>query len=251
MLLLELGDFNLPEEPLKPLYGQDAFGPWRLEVWDNRASAAVSNGVVLGWELDMAFSRTNAPITLVTNGGSYTNVIAADSFTYFLVNLSCSGSTATNVLFNTVGPVDVWLNNRVPPTGQLPDDVLLDSGTTGGVYLLEGGLAPLTGQDYFLGIYSATSNSIQFQATWDSPCLRATSWTLSPAASGFSGGAFRLAWSGPAGHAFVVEYSDTVPPVWKEIPGPVTVTPSGYSFADDGSLTGGLSSTRFYRLRVK
>lgn len=251
VLLLELGDFNLPEEPLKPLYGQDAFGPWRLEVWDNRASAAVSNGVVLGWELDMAFSRTNAPITLVTNGGSYTNVIAADSFTYFLVNLSCSGSTATNVLFNTVGPVDVWLNNRVPPTGQLPDDVLLDSGTTGGVYLLEGGLAPLTGQDYFLGIYSATSNSIQFQATWDSPCLRATSWTLSPAASGFSGGAFRLAWSGPAGHAFVVEYSDTVPPVWKEIPGPVTVTPSGYSFADDGSLTGGLSSTRFYRLRVK
>ena len=31
--------YYLPEEPLTPLRGQDAYGDWNLEVWDTRTGA--------------------------------------------------------------------------------------------------------------------------------------------------------------------------------------------------------------------
>ena len=38
--------YYLPEVPLSDLYGEDAFGVWTLEIWDNRAGPATNNCAV-------------------------------------------------------------------------------------------------------------------------------------------------------------------------------------------------------------
>ena len=256
VLLLEIGDYNLPEEPMKPFFGLDAFGTWQLEIWDNRLSGVVSNGTLLSWELLMSYARTNIPTILAANQIP-TNVIAsAGSFAYFLVTLPCTNSTAVNALLSVDSPVDVWLNNRMPPTGTQPDDILLASGSGANTFTFQAGVPPLTGQNYYLGVYnpSGNTNGISFQATWDNPCQptgQSASWVLSPSGSGFTPSGFKLAWSGPPGQHFTVEYSTAFPPVWQSVPGGVTSPTGDYSFTDDGTLTGGLSTNRFYRIKVQ
>ena len=238
---------------MKPLYGQDAFGEWRLEIWDNRLGAGVSNSVLLGWELNLAFARSNAPTTLMTNGMTSTNAIGAGGFAYYLFSLPCDDSQSTNILVDASSPVDVWLNNRVPPTGSAPDDILIAAGVTSGVFLFQAGVAPLTGRDYYLGLRSAAgaTNLVTFSGGWSSPCRGSAtlSWSLSAASSGMTPSGYKLAWSGPAGHTFVVEYTDTLPAKWAPVSKPVTSADGAYSFTDDTAATTLASPTRFYRIR--
>ena len=256
VLLLEVGEYNLPEEPMKPLFGLDAFGTWQLEIWDNRASGVVSNGTLLSWELLMSYARTNSPTFLLTNRVPTDAIAGAGSFVYYLVTLPCTNSTAVNALLRADSPVDVWLNNRMPPTGTQPDDILLASGTTANLWTFQASVLPLTGQNYYLGFYnpSATTNGLTFQANWDSPCFptgSSVTWSLNPTESGFTAGGFKLAWAGPPGQPFTVEYADTIPPVWRPVPGVVTSATGQYSFTDDGTQTGGLATNRFYRIKVQ
>src|SRR5207245_562933 len=65
------GLYYLPEEPLTPLFGENAYGEWKLEVWDTRAGAALTNMSLLSWELKFVFVNTNLPATLLTNGQCY------------------------------------------------------------------------------------------------------------------------------------------------------------------------------------
>jgi len=50
--------YVLPEESLDDLKYTKANGNWTLEVWDNRAGAAVPTPELLSWRLEFEFSRT-------------------------------------------------------------------------------------------------------------------------------------------------------------------------------------------------
>ncbi len=39
--------YYLPEVPLSDLYGEDAYGVWTLEIWDNRAGPPTNSAQLL------------------------------------------------------------------------------------------------------------------------------------------------------------------------------------------------------------
>ena len=61
-------------------------------------------------------------------------------------------------------------------------------------------------------------------------------------------GGVTMSWTAEAGESFVVEFSDSIPPVWSSSD-PVTSDTGQFSFFDDGAVDGGNSPTRYYRLR--
>jgi hypothetical protein len=59
----------------------------------------------------------------------------------------------------------------------------------------------------------------------------------------------QLQWTAGTNSQFQVQWSPSIsPPAWITLPGLVTSPTGTFSFLDDGSQTGGLDSTRFYRL---
>src|SRR5439155_21728881 len=64
----------LPEESLDKVKAKNAFGDWRLEVWDSRVGATNFAPTLLGWELSFLFENAvPAPIHLF-QGITQTNV---------------------------------------------------------------------------------------------------------------------------------------------------------------------------------
>ena len=60
-----------------------------------------------------------------------------------------------------------------------------------------------------------------------------------------------LHWSGPTYASYHVQWTPTLaPPAWNTFTNVVTSTTGDFVFVDDGTQTGGLNATRFYRLRV-
>ena len=60
-----------------------------------------------------------------------------------------------------------------------------------------------------------------------------------------------LTWFGPVSATYHVQWTDALAPLpltWGTVPAPITSTNGIFTFTDDGSLTGGLNSPRFYRL---
>ena len=53
--------YYLPEVPLSNLYGQDAYGVWTLEIWDNRTGPATNDAQLLEWALNFGFAPINPP----------------------------------------------------------------------------------------------------------------------------------------------------------------------------------------------
>lgn len=79
-----------------------------------------------------------------------------------------------------------------------------------------------------------------------SPLSAASS--ISATASSVSPSSVSFQWNAPAGQRFVVEYTDTLfPPDWKPYPAYITSINGVCVFTDDGSLTGGRGSNRYYR----
>jgi len=61
----------------------------------------------------------------------------------------------------------------------------------------------------------------------------------------------QLQWTAAPGGNFQVQWSASLlPAAWVTIPSVITSSGGAYSFSDDGSQTGGLGTTRFYRLLV-
>ena len=116
-----------------------------------------------------------------------------------------------------------------------------------------------------LSAISATLVATDYQTTFPVP-LPSTSQTLVVLDGPVPGGdltrplvgpplltptGVQLQWTARTNSQFQVQWSPSLaPPAWTTFPG-IVVSPTGaFSFLDDGSLTSGLDTTRFYRLVV-
>lgn len=61
-------------------------------------------------------------------------------------------------------------------------------------------------------------------------------------------GQVKVKWTGVSGMAYRVSFADALGGPWLEIPETVSSGTNSFEFSDDGSLTGGLQSPRFYRV---
>jgi hypothetical protein len=94
----------LPEESLAVLNGEDAYGVWKLEVWDTRTGTNVA-GSLMDWQLNFVQVPSNAPpVVNLTYGIPYTNTIGAFGIQNFIVDVPLWATNATNVLLSVVDP---------------------------------------------------------------------------------------------------------------------------------------------------
>jgi subtilisin family serine protease/subtilisin-like proprotein convertase family protein len=148
--------FYLPEESLDDLIGDNAYGEWKLEIWDNVAGATNPPPQLMGWQLRFIFENdTPAPIVL-QHDITATNTIPTNQIAYFVVDVPSWASFATNILISATAPVNVFFNQNLPPTGTGIGDYTLLSGSTGGIgvpVLSLTSTPPLIpGARYYLGV---------------------------------------------------------------------------------------------------
>lgn len=91
------GIYFQPEEPLSAFRGENAFGDWKLEVWDSRAGAVATNSL-LAWRLNLTFVNTNPPVVSLTHTTTYCATIETNETAYFVVNVPLSASVVTNLV---------------------------------------------------------------------------------------------------------------------------------------------------------
>jgi subtilisin-like proprotein convertase family protein len=145
-------NYFLPEEPLREVRGENAYGIWRLEILDNRALNPVQ-GVLLDWELDFDFSAPNPPTTTITNGQCYTNTIEGSAVRYFRVNVPVNATRATNTFFST-NSLNMSADRDTLPTGSFPpDDYPAVIGPNGQLIMSIAGSPPLEpGLSYYVAL---------------------------------------------------------------------------------------------------
>jgi hypothetical protein len=169
---LTSGNYYLPEERLKALFGESALGTWRLLVWDNRIGAFINPSPdLLSWQLQFIFANTNAPaipLTFVpattnvasvydTNGAPVTNIVSGAGIRYFYVDVPRRATMATNILSGT-GDLVLLYNRDNLPNGLLPGDYVVNAnGANAGETLLLTTNSPpgyelRPGQRYYLGV---------------------------------------------------------------------------------------------------
>jgi len=89
----------LPEESLAALDGQDAFGTWRLEIWDTRAGATNPPPELVNWSLNFqSIPLAPQPVITLEHGIIYTNILPAGGVQYFVVPVPQWATNATNML---------------------------------------------------------------------------------------------------------------------------------------------------------
>jgi subtilisin family serine protease/subtilisin-like proprotein convertase family protein len=91
-------NYFFPEESLKQFQGENPYGTWRLEIWDNRVGAPL--GDLLAWQLDFDFVNTNSPAIALTNAGCINGVAYGTNPVYFRVQVPFVATGATNTLFS-------------------------------------------------------------------------------------------------------------------------------------------------------
>jgi subtilisin-like proprotein convertase family protein len=116
--------YYLPEVPLSDLYGDDAFGVWTLELWDNRLGPLTTNiAQLLEWQLNFGLAPSNPPpIITLSHGIPYTNSLPAYGVQYFIVPVPQWAIWATNIVQFAVQahatnplPVTVFFNQTNYP----------------------------------------------------------------------------------------------------------------------------------------
>jgi hypothetical protein len=163
--------YYLPEVPLSDLYGEDAYGVWTLEIWDNRVGGAVTNNAqLLEWELNFGLAPVNPPpIISFSHGITYTNSIPAYGVQYFNVPVPQWARLATNVLGFAVQvhtanplPVTVLFNQTNYPTPA--DLVLIGPQVPSGTVVLATNSAPplVIGQTYYLALTNPNPVGVTF-----------------------------------------------------------------------------------------
>jgi subtilisin family serine protease/subtilisin-like proprotein convertase family protein len=160
------GQFVLPEQSLDALTGLNAFGPWQLEVWDNRVGPSLgTNGApsLLGWELSFIFEHAVPKPIVLRPGVTQTNTVAPGQIQYFAVNVPYWANFATNWLISADGPVNVLFNQTALPTGTNAGDVQIISGNQG-ISTLSSNTSPILrpGLTYFLGIQNNGLATVTF-----------------------------------------------------------------------------------------
>ena len=115
----------------------------------------------------------------------------------------------------------------------------------------------VTGEDLIFGRLPSLATSINF-------CLASGDLTkvsrigqalfaVGPAnidSVSFANGQITVRWSGMSGLAYRISFANSLLGPWNDIPQVITSETDSFEFVDDGSLTGGLLSPRFYRVNL-
>lgn len=248
--------YYLPEEPLTPLTGQQAFGPWKLEVWDSRLGATLSDSDLLSWRLNLNYVRTNPPFFRLQNGVPTPRLtIATNALRYFTFDVPCDAGTVSNYLQSLTLPnaLDVWFNqDTFPLTGGFGDFLLMLNETNHTEYLTVSVAPLLRSGRYFMAVKNTNAVPVDFVLTagmFNSPCPQPPAPLIGITKSSFGPSGFALEWSADASDEYSIQYADDPAGPWIELPQTITSPTGDFSFLDDGSSTGGLPPQRFYRLR--
>jgi hypothetical protein len=114
--------------------------------------------------LEFTFANTNIPLTSIVGGEPQTNTIAANSITWYQVNVPDGALYATNLLLTATAPVNVWFSTNSPPTTNHSGDVVLIANSTGGSATLSPVTSPplLPDETYYLGVQNPNSVSVTY-----------------------------------------------------------------------------------------
>ena len=112
-----VGNYFLPEEPLRELRGENAYGIWRLEIWDNRVGGLLPE--LLDWQVDFDFANPGTPTIVLTNGQCFTNTIEGAGVRYFRVDVPLNATRATNT-FSASRDLSMSADATTLPTGFSP-----------------------------------------------------------------------------------------------------------------------------------
>ncbi|MEY2410578.1 MAG: hypothetical protein QOF48_3248 [Verrucomicrobiota bacterium] len=149
--VIQTGIYYQPEEPLSIFRGENAFGDWRLEIWDSRAGAALTNSVLLAWRLNITFVNTNPPVIALSNGVAYCGTIGTNEAAFFVINTPLSASISTNFLTASAG-VDLVFNPFGVPLVSPGDTNFLSNEMDGFAVLATNGWNSFTTNGGLLGL---------------------------------------------------------------------------------------------------
>jgi hypothetical protein len=244
--------YFLPEESMNPLLAKSAYGPWTLQLWDTRLGSVATNSGLLSWRLNLSYVRTNPPLTRITNGMVAKGIVSSNDYVYFVVDVPCDSAVVTNTLTRTFGggTLDLLFNQDTFPTGTALDDTLLLDDVVSGAAELAVGFYPLRRPGpYYLAVRNTVltdTNAFTLKVEWGCAASAAASLSIGSVSATEAG--LVMTWSAPAGAEFTVLYaSDPLGP-WSVAAEGASSTTGAFSYTDNGTSTGGLSSRRFYRL---
>jgi subtilisin-like proprotein convertase family protein len=163
----------LPESPLDVLNGEDAYGVWTLELWDNRVGLSDVMAMLLNWQLNITASPTNPPpIITLQHGIPYTNTLVAHGVQNFIVPMPQWAFWSTNVLQfaqrhnNPANPLsaEVWFNTNQMPAFTTNDTLLLAGSFASTNLTTNTALVPYvsSGQTYYLAVTNPSGTPIDF-----------------------------------------------------------------------------------------
>jgi subtilisin-like proprotein convertase family protein len=116
--------YYFPEQSLAELTGDNAFGNWTLQIWDNRTDSLLPpDGALDSWTLQMVL-QTNTPSTLDLDPNSpLTITIPPGQIVPLLITVPDWASQVENIVDSDTGPVNVFYNSSQPPTGGGTGDI--------------------------------------------------------------------------------------------------------------------------------
>jgi subtilisin-like proprotein convertase family protein len=153
--------YYLPEQALDELNGQAANGNWTLEIWDTRNNVLATNANLLSWQLQFILQSNNVPpVSIGSQEPTYVTIPPGQIVT-LAVPVPTWALTANNILDSSTGPLNVFYNQTIPPTGSTPPDSLLFSGTTGSDLLTTNNPPPniIPGQTYYIGLQNTGTHA--------------------------------------------------------------------------------------------
>jgi subtilisin-like proprotein convertase family protein len=167
-------NFYLPEEPMVPLRGLNAFGDWKLEIWDNRAGGGLTNSL-LAWKLRLTFVNTNPVAYPLSNGVTRCQTLGSNDTVFFRVDVPINAGAATNIVSGTDN-LDLIFNQSGEPVGTEPPDTIFLRRVKGGSAVLgiagwnsfddtgaffDGSIAPTLqpGKRYYLAVHNRGRDS--------------------------------------------------------------------------------------------
>jgi hypothetical protein len=199
--------------------------------------------------------------TTITNSNPTTISVPPNSIEELIVPAPTNAIDASNILVSSTGPINVYFNQTIPPTGNTgAGDVLELTNLTSGSFLLNSNSTPplIPGTNYYIGLQNTGSGNVSsvFQVVFGYP-LTQTNITVSSITATNIGGTngIWIVWNVSPNGTYYVQYTTNLESTnWFTattngiISTQITSTNGTVTFFDDGSLTGGFGLLKFYRL---